>query len=113
MSAAHNGRRVAAVQSADGFGAGRTESAVAGGTHGAELPDATKKVRGALLDSLRRLPRFVSARRHPRAGVAAKASWHPEDLLGRELAQNAKTWAALQRLGVHEGSEIPLDFFFQ
>jgi hypothetical protein len=39
--------------------------------------------------------------------------WHPEELLGREFAQNAKTWAALQGLGVREGSEIAFDFFFQ
>ena len=31
----------------------------------------------------------------------------------REVVQNANTWAALQRLGVREGSEIALDFFFQ
>jgi hypothetical protein len=109
MYAAHDGRKVADVESAAAEGQ-TAELVVAGGTNGAELPDTGKRVHEALLDSLRR---FVKVRRRARVGIPARTSWHPEDLLERELAQNAKTWAALQRLGVGEGSEIPLDFFFQ
>jgi hypothetical protein len=45
--------------------------------------------------------------------VATKAAWRPEELLELRLARNATTWAALQRLGVEEGNEIRLDFFFE
>lgn len=53
------------------------------------------------------------ARRHSRVEVGAQTSWHPEELVVREVAQNANMLAALQRLAVREGSEIALDFFFQ
>jgi hypothetical protein len=88
---------------------------VAGGAHAhqAELPDTGSRVREAIRHSLRRGLAFVTSRRHSRGEAAARASWHPEELVVREFAQNANTWAALQRLGVCEGSEIPLDFFFQ
>src|SRR5262249_62367932 len=72
------------------------------------------RVGGALLHSLGRARRFFTARGPARVKVvSAKASWHPEELLERALAQNASTWAALERLGVQEGSEIRLDFFFE
>lgn len=84
-----------------------------GGANDAELPDTGTRVREALRQSLRRMRASVTARRHARVEVGAQASWHPEALVGREAARNANTWAALQRLGVQEESEIALDFFFQ
>ena len=38
---------------------------------------------------------------------------HPDEAIGREVAQNRRTWAALERLGVREGAELPLHFFFE
>jgi hypothetical protein len=84
-----------------------------GGAHEAELPDTRNGVREALRHSLRRGRAFVTTRRHSRVEAGARAPWHPEELVVREFAQNANTWAALQRLGVCEGSKIALDFFFQ
>ena len=108
------GTAAVAADASDEVARQRTsELVLASGVYAADLPDAGNRVRRALLDSLRLARRFVTARRQAGAEVAAQASWHPEDLLEREFAQNAKTWAALQRLGVHEGSELPLDFFFQ
>ncbi len=86
---------------------------LAGDAHGAELPDTDKPLRETRLHRLRRARAFVPARRQSRFEGAARASCHPEELLVREFAQNAKTWTALQRLGVQEGNEIALDFFFQ
>ena len=34
-------------------------------------------------------------------------------MLALELAQNARTWATLQRLGVGDGTELALDFFYE
>lgn len=36
-----------------------------------------------------------------------------EDVFAREVAQNARTWAALTRLGVRDGTELRLDFFYE
>jgi hypothetical protein len=38
---------------------------------------------------------------------------HPDEVVARECARNRLTWAALARLGVAEGTELALDFFFQ
>jgi hypothetical protein len=38
---------------------------------------------------------------------------HPDEAIGAELAQNRRTWAALERLGVRQGAELPLHFFFE
>jgi hypothetical protein len=38
---------------------------------------------------------------------------HPDEAIGREIAQNRRTWAALERLGVRQGAELPLQFFFE
>jgi hypothetical protein len=35
-----------------------------------------------------------------------------DDLLAKHLAQNARTWAVLERLGVSEGAELSLAFVF-
>ncbi len=48
-----------------------------------------------------------------RASEALPAGRHPEELIGREIAQNAKTWAALMRLGVRNGTRLPLHFFYE
>ncbi len=36
-----------------------------------------------------------------------------EEVLAREVAQNVRTWAALTRLGVRDGTELRLDFFYE
>jgi hypothetical protein len=36
-----------------------------------------------------------------------------DDLLAKHLAQNARTWAVLARLGVREGAELSLAFAFE
>jgi hypothetical protein len=38
---------------------------------------------------------------------------HPEELLARERARNELTWACLARLGIAEGDELGLDFFYE
>ena len=38
---------------------------------------------------------------------------HPDEAIGREVAQNRRTWAALERLGVRVGAELPLHFYFE
>jgi hypothetical protein len=84
-----------------------------GGTDEAELHVTGSRVRETLEYSLRRGRAFFAACRDSRVEVGARPSWHPEELVVREFAQNAITWAALQHLGVREGSEITLDFFFE
>jgi hypothetical protein len=44
---------------------------------------------------------------------AAITSAPDGDLLARHLAQNARTWAVLERLGVCEGDELSLAFAFR
>jgi hypothetical protein len=39
--------------------------------------------------------------------------WHPDALIERERAQNARTWEALGRLGVSEGTELSLSFVYE
>ena len=84
-----------------------------GGTNEAELPVTGSRLRETLRYSLRRARGFFAACRDSRVEVGERPSWHPEELVVREFAQNAITWAALQYLGVREGSEITLDFFFE
>jgi nucleotide-binding universal stress UspA family protein len=38
--------------------------------------------------------------------------WHPDEVIARETAQNAKSWDVLARLGVREGTELALEFLF-
>ena len=38
---------------------------------------------------------------------------HPDELIARERARNALTWASLARLGIAEGAELALDFFYE
>jgi hypothetical protein len=45
-----------------------------------------------------------------RSAASLRASH--DDLLAKHLAQNARTWAVLERLGVQEGSELSLAFVF-
>jgi hypothetical protein len=40
-------------------------------------------------------------------------TWDFEAELERELAKNASTWKALERLGVRTGQELPLHFYFE
>jgi len=37
---------------------------------------------------------------------------HYEDILGKQLAMNRQTWAALQKHGVAEGRQLRLDFSY-
>ena len=48
-----------------------------------------------------------------RAAEVSTVRRHPEELIGREIAQNAKSWAALVRLGVRNGTRLPLNFFYE
>ena len=59
----------------------------------------------------RRFGRLLSSR----LGSARRAgSLHAiDDVLALEIAQNARTWATLGRLGVVEGTELALDFFYE
>jgi hypothetical protein len=50
--------------------------------------------------------------RRDRRGQAAIASPPTGELIARERAQNSRSWAALRRLGVEEGAELPLRFCF-
>lgn len=43
----------------------------------------------------------------------APGVWHPDEVIAREIAQNAHTWEALQRLGVREGDELELEFLYE
>jgi hypothetical protein len=45
--------------------------------------------------------------------IGTRQLQHPDEAIGREVAQNRRTWAALERLGVHEGAELPLHFYFE
>jgi len=47
----------------------------------------------------------------PERAVALRAL--VDDLLAKHLAQNARTWAVLERLGVREGAELSLAFAFE
>ena len=38
---------------------------------------------------------------------------HPDEVISAEIAQNAKSWAVLRRLGVRDGDELPLVFYFE
>jgi hypothetical protein len=51
-------------------------------------------------------------RKSERATTASRVR-HPDEAIGAEVAQNGRTWAALERLGVREGAELPLQFFFE
>jgi hypothetical protein len=44
---------------------------------------------------------------------AVTAGTPGDDLLAKHLAQNARTWAVLQQLGVREGAELSLSFAFR
>jgi hypothetical protein len=59
----------------------------------------------------RRLGRLLSFR----LGSARRAGSLQaiDDVLALEIAQNARTWATLGRLGVVEGTELALDFFYE
>ena len=49
----------------------------------------------------------------PAAGRSAASLRAPhQDLLAKHLAQNARTWAVLERLGVRDGAELSLAFAF-
>ena len=38
---------------------------------------------------------------------------YPDEVIGREYARNKVTWASLARLGIVEGTELALDFFYE
>jgi nucleotide-binding universal stress UspA family protein len=40
-------------------------------------------------------------------------AWHPDEVIAREIAQNAQTWDALASLGVCEGTELVLEFVYE
>jgi hypothetical protein len=48
-----------------------------------------------------------------RATTTPRVLRHPDEAIGAEAAQNRRTWAALERLGVREGAELPLQFYFE
>jgi hypothetical protein len=52
-------------------------------------------------------------RRKKERATAKDRLQHPDEAIGREVAQNRRTWAALERLGVREGAEFPLHFYFE
>lgn len=54
-------------------------------------------------------------RKTERATTTSRAvkAQHPDEAIGREAAQNRRTWAALERLGVLDGAELPLHFYFE
>jgi hypothetical protein len=51
--------------------------------------------------------------RGSRKDAAEARPRHPDEVIGLELAQNRQTWAALRRLGVREGTVLPLHFCFE
>lgn len=56
------------------------------------------------------------ARRRRRARLelgSAHVAWDPEAALDHQLAKNAVTWEALERLGIRPGCELPVDFYFE
>ena len=50
---------------------------------------------------------------HGAAATADSPRSLPDEVLALELARNARTWAALERLGVGDGTELALDFFYE
>lgn len=52
-------------------------------------------------------------RKVERATTTNRVLRHPDEAIGAEVAQNRRTWAALERLGVREGAELPLHFYFE
>lgn len=48
-----------------------------------------------------------------RDGSSAAPSWELDEVIARELAQNAQTWEALERLGVAEGSPLEVEFCYE
>jgi nucleotide-binding universal stress UspA family protein len=47
------------------------------------------------------------------ARTGRSLGWEPDEVIARELAQNAQTWEALVRLDVREGSELVLEFVYE
>jgi hypothetical protein len=47
------------------------------------------------------------------AGTVRSSRSHPDEVLAQELDRTARTWATLERLGVGEGTELALDFFYE
>jgi len=56
-------------------------------------------------------PVVVIRDRDARAGRSP--GWEPDEVIARELVQNAQTWEALLRLNVLEGSELVLEFVYE
>jgi nucleotide-binding universal stress UspA family protein len=48
-----------------------------------------------------------------RASEGDAGRWNPDEVIAREVAQNAQTWEALGRLGVREGTELTLEFVYE
>jgi nucleotide-binding universal stress UspA family protein len=46
------------------------------------------------------------------ARTGRSLGWEPDEVIARELAQNAQSWEALVRLDVREGSELVLEFVY-
>ena len=51
--------------------------------------------------------------RDPEHRAPRARAWHPDEVMARERARNARTWEALVRLGVREGAEIALEFAYE
>jgi hypothetical protein len=56
------------------------------------------------------------ARKRQRARLelgSPNVTWDIDAELERALAKNAATWGALERLGIREGQELPIHFYFE
>ena len=51
--------------------------------------------------------------RDPGHHASLVKAWHADEVLARQSAENAETWEMLQRLGVSEGNELPLEFVYE
>jgi len=51
--------------------------------------------------------------RDPGHHASPVKAWQPDQVLARQDAENAETWEMLQRLGIREGSELPLEFVYE
>lgn len=74
---------------------------------------AEQRGRVGLARRFRGLRALAVRRDAVRAVPVAYSRRHPDEVISAEIAQNAKSWAALSRLGVRDGDELPLVFYFE
>lgn len=51
--------------------------------------------------------------RDPTGSASRARTWDADELIALEIAENARSWKALARLGVREGAELPLEFVYE